>query len=219
MIKYLLLFICFLATTSYAASSMDGGKIMPIVTMDQPQHQVLREMAQPVTFPLNVETIATIENLKTTFASLASPYGKPAGLAAPQIGVSLRIFIVQVPPEAKQKRERVYDTLPPTIYINPSYVPVKKAGMYKDWEGCYSVPGKMGEVERYNEIKFTAYTVEGKKIHRIAKGFLARLLQHETDHLNGKDYTDYSCAGCRFGNEDVMLKVRAEERAKKMDNN
>lgn len=196
------------------ASNVEG-KIMPIVTVDQPHHEVLREIAKPVTFPLDQQSQQTIADLKTTFASLASPYGKPAGLAAPQIGISQRIFIVQIPPEAKQKRQEVFDTIPPTIFINASYTPVESAGKYRDWEGCYSVPGKMGEVDRYFEINFSAYTEEGKPVNFTAKGFYARVLQHETDHLNGKDYLDYHCPDCRFGNESVMLKIRQAEQAKK----
>ncbi|MBX9705556.1 MAG: peptide deformylase [Gammaproteobacteria bacterium] len=191
------------------------GKVMPIVTIDQPNHDVLKTVAQPVTFPLSQESEQTIADLKATFMSLASPYGKPAGLAAPQIGVSQRIFIVQVPPEAKQKRQQVFDTIPPTIFINPSYIPVLSAGKYRDWEGCYSVPNKMGEVDRYFEIDFSAYTEDGKPVHFTAKGFYARLLQHETDHLNGKDYLDHPCKGCRFGDQDAMLKISKAENAKK----
>lgn len=201
---------------AFAAPTVEG-KVMPIVTIDQPNHDVLKTVAQPVTFPLSQESEQTIADLKTTFTSLASPYGKPAGLAAPQIGVSQRIFIVQVPPEAKQKRQQVFDTVPPTIFINPSYTPVLSAGKYRDWEACYSVPGKMGEVDRYFEINFSASTEDGKQVHFTAKGFYARLLQHETDHLNGKDYLDYHCPDCRFGNESVMLKISQAEQEKKQE--
>ena len=119
--------------------------------------------------------------------------------------MSQRIIIIQIPPEAKQKRKEVFDTLRPTVFINPSYTPIVSDGTYKDWEGCYSVPDKLGEVNRYFEIELTAYTESGVKIHRIARGFLARLLQHEIDHLNGKLYIDYSCKDCRFGDQQSML--------------
>ncbi len=209
--KCLLGIVCFVQCAVAASVSSvpinPDGRVMPLVTMDQAHHEVLREVAQPVTFPLDPMAKETISDLKKTFASLASPYGKPAGLAAPQIGISLRIIIIQIPPEAKQKRKEVFDTLPPTVFINPSYVPIKSAGQYKDWEGCYSVPNKTGEVNRYFAIKFTGYTEDGVKVQRTAKGFLARLLQHEIDHLNGTEYIDYHCSTCRFGDQEDMLKL------------
>ena len=189
--KYIFIALTLLLNTTSPATIMQNKNILPLVTIDQPNHSVLRNTAKPITFPLNAEAIKTIAELKATFASLKSPYGKPAGLAAPQIGIPLRMFIVQIPPEAKQKRHEVYDTLPPTVFMNPTYHPLLQQGKYSDIEGCYSVPNKTGEVSRYFTIDFTAYTESGKKIHRIAKGFLARLLQHETDHLNGIVFSDY----------------------------
>ncbi len=211
MVKKLLILIgvlCFSFSAAFAIDNTVQSNIMPLVTIDQKDHHVLRVRANPVHFPLNAEAKKTIVALKSTFVGLESPYGKPAGLAAPQIGVPLRIIIIQIPEEAKQKRQAVYDMLPPTVFINPSYTPYVDQGKYRDWEGCYSVPNKMGEVERYNTIDFSAYTEDGHLIHRIAKGFLARLLQHEIDHLNGKLYIDYYCDQCRFGNEKTILALR-----------
>ncbi|MDQ8039682.1 MAG: peptide deformylase [Rickettsiella sp.] len=169
-----------------------------LVDISMPDHAVLRKSAEPVLFPLDNKTKEFIETFKTFFAGLKSPYGKPAGLAAPQVGYSLRIIIIQIPPEAKEKRKDVYDTLPPTVLINPTYVPIINAGESKDWEGCFSVPDKMGEVYRYKQIRYEAFKVDGKKITGVAKGFLARLLQHEIGHLNGELYIDCLRPDCRY---------------------
>src|SRR5579863_1679109 len=109
---------------------------MQLVTIDLAQHEVLRQIAAEVQFPLDVKTKKFIEELEIFFAELKSPFGKPAGLAAPQVGISQRIIIIQIPPEAKQLRKDVYDVLPPTVLINPIYTPILEDGECKDWEAC-----------------------------------------------------------------------------------
>lgn len=186
-------------------------KPMELVTIEMTQHNVLRTRAQEVTFPLDAKTQTFIQQLREFLEDLKSPLAKPAGLAAPQVGLSERIIIIQVPPEAKTMRKDVFDVLPPTVWINPSYTPVEKDGKNKDWEGCYSVSNKMGEVYRYNTIQYKAFTPEGKHVNGIARGFLARLIQHEVGHLNGELYIDLLCADCRFGSLDDMMLIRKKE--------
>lgn len=196
----------------YALSSLTKlNKVMQLVTIDIPHHEVLRHPAQEVIFPLDTQTQNFIADLQAFFTHMESPFGKPAGLAAPQVGESLRIIIIQVPEEAKRVRKDVYDTLPPTILINPSYVPMTEVGKTKDWEGCYSVPNKMGEVYRYTAIHYQAFDQDGKKITGIAHGFLARLIQHEVGHLNGQLYIDAKCEDCRFGTLHDMMVIRKKE--------
>jgi peptide deformylase len=184
---------------------------MQLTTIDTEDHALLRTKAELITYPLSLEIKTFIQDLKTFFASLASPLGKPAGLAAPQVGKSLSIIIIQVPEEAKKVRKEVYDVLPPTVLINPRFTPLVEAGNSKDWEGCYSVPQKMGEVYRYQEIDYNAFDEMGNLISGRAKGFLARLIQHEVGHLNGELYTDLLTPDCRFGETGVMMKIRKEE--------
>jgi len=181
---------------------------MQIVTIEQADHQVLRQPAQEIKFPLSQEVQQVIDDMKSFIENLASPFGKPAGLAAPQVGHSLRIIFYQIPPEAKDIRKEVDVTVPLTALINPSYTPVKEEGKSIDWEGCYSVPDKMGEVYRYNVIEYQAYTPEGKKISGIARGFQARVIQHEVGHLNGELYTDLIKKDACFGPVDAMLEIR-----------
>ncbi|VVC75770.1 Peptide deformylase [Aquicella siphonis] len=183
---------------------------MQLVTIEQMNHEVLRHPAREIVFPLNADVMQFIQELKHYFDNLKSPFGKPAGLAATQVGKALRIIIIQVPPEARQIRKDVYDTLPPTVLINPSYAPVDES-KNKDWEGCYSVPGLMGEVYRYTEIEYQAYREDGMLITGTARGFLARLIQHEVGHLNGELYVDLFQSDCRRGNFDDMMKIRLSE--------
>lgn len=202
--KFLYLILLFLYKISfcYALTNSNKGNNMKdtlqLVTIEEDNHDILLKSSTSVIFPLNSSQQKFISTLQKFFHNLKSPLGKPAGLAAPQVGYPFKIVIIQIPPEAKEKRKDVYDILSPTILINPVYTPILNAGQNKDWEGCFSVPNKMGEVYRYNEIHYEAYTLEGKKISAHAKGFLARLIQHEIDHLNGKLYTDYLCNDCRF---------------------
>lgn len=185
-------------------------KPMELVTIDLSHHEILKQRAKEVKFPLEAKTQKFIQEIREFLATLKNP----AGLAAPQVGVSLRIIIIQVPPEVKEIRKDVYDTLPPTVLINPFYTPIAKQSKNKDWEGCFSVPNKMGEVYRYNAIKYEAYTPDGKKITGVAKGFLARLIQHEVGHLNGELYIDLLSSDCRYGSQDEMLKIRKKEMEK-----
>lgn len=184
---------------------------MQLVTLDSPNHNVLRQDAQEVQFPLDAKTQKFITEFQAFFAELKSPFGKPAGLAAPQVGTSLRIFMLQIPEEAKKIRKDVQDTIPATMFINLNYSPLESEGKYKDWEGCFSVNDKMGEVQRYHSIKYEAYTVEGKKISGTAHGLFARIIQHETDHLNGQLFIDLVRPEDRVGTFDEMMKVRKAE--------
>jgi len=106
---------------------------------------------------------------------------KGAGLAAPQIGVSLRVVIFGVEhnsryPDAEQ--------IPQTVLINPLIEPCGDA-MDIAWEGCLSVPGMRGVVPRYTKIRYAGVDQYGKQIDRIVTDFHARVVQHECDHLDG----------------------------------
>lgn len=180
---------------------------MELVTIDSSEKALLRKRAKTLHFPLDKNTQSFIRELSGFLKTL----NNPAGLAANQLGQSVQITIIQIPPEAKLVRKNVENVLPPTIFINPSYTPIPEAGKSKDWEGCFSVPGKMGEVYRYNAIHYEAYTVDGEKMAGIARGFFARALQHEIGHLNGELYIDLLCDDCRFGPLEEMMKIRKAE--------
>lgn len=103
------------------------------------------------------------------------------GLAAPQIGVNLRVVIFEV---AGNPRYPEAEAVPQTVLINPVITPVKKK-MEEDWEGCLSVPGLRGLVPRYINIRYQGRDEYGALIDRTVSDFHARVVQHECDHLDG----------------------------------
>ena len=104
-----------------------------------------------------------------------------AGLAAPQIGVGLRVVIFGV-----QSNSRYPDAegVPETVLINPFITPLGEA-MEEDWEGCLSVPGLRGMVPRHAQIRYQGRDEYGALIDRTVSGFHARVVQHECDHIDG----------------------------------
>ncbi|HXH76850.1 MAG TPA: peptide deformylase [Bacteriovoracaceae bacterium] len=108
------------------------------------------------------------------------------GIAAPQIGESLQIALIELP-EINRYGETV--DLPLTTFINPviEYLTVEEQGF---WEGCLSVPGLRGFVERPKQVKVTYLNEKGEVQEIVAEGFLATVLQHELDHLTGTLYVD-----------------------------
>ena len=103
------------------------------------------------------------------------------GLAAPQIGVSLRVIIFEV---SSNPRYPEAETVPQTVLINPVLTPLSDA-MEEGWEGCLSVPGMRGLVPRYTHLRYQGRDEYGALIDRTVSGFHARVVQHECDHLDG----------------------------------
>jgi peptide deformylase len=129
------------------------------------------------------------------------------GLAAPQIGVDLQLVIFGF-----EKSERYPDapTVPRTILLNPLVTPLSQ-DMEEGWEGCLSVPGLRGAVNRFTLVRYQGIDPQGQPIDRTAEGFHARVVQHECDHLIGRLYpsriTDFS----KFGYTDVLFPGEAGE--------
>jgi peptide deformylase len=126
---------------------------------------------------------------------------KGAGLAAPQIGVDLRLVIFGF-----ERNER-YPEAPPvpmTVLINPEIMPLS-AQEEEGWEGCLSVPGLRGVVPRHASIRYRGFDLEGQPIDRLAEGFHARVVQHECDHLDGRLYPMRVRDFSRFGFTSVLF--------------
>ncbi|WP_300733076.1 peptide deformylase [Pseudomonas sp.] len=123
------------------------------------------------------------------------------GLAAPQIGVDLQLVIFGF-----EHSERYPDAepVPQTILINPLITPLSPA-VAEDWEGCLSVPGLRGTVERYERIRYEGLTPKGELIVREADGFHARVVQHECDHLIGRLYPSRIKDFTQFGFTEVLF--------------
>lgn len=129
------------------------------------------------------------------------------GLAAPQIGVPLRVVIFGV-----DKNERYPDaeTVPQTVLINPVLTPLSDE-MEEGWEGCLSVPGMRGLVPRHRKLRYQGRDEHGTPIDRTVSGFHARVVQHECDHLDGilypmriRDLRDFGFSEVLFPGQDLQ---------------
>lgn len=123
------------------------------------------------------------------------------GLAAPQIGVNLRVVIFEV---AGNPRYPEAEAVPQTVLINPRITPLKKK-MEEDWEGCLSVPGLRGIVPRYIDIRYQGFDEYGSVIDRTVSNFHARVVQHECDHLDGILYPMRMRDLSKLGYTDVLF--------------
>jgi len=122
---------------------------------------------------------ALLQDMRDTMAA-----EEGAGIAAPQIGVSLRVVIFGF-----ESNERYPDAppVPATVLINPT-LEVQDDEREEGWEGCLSVPGMRGLVPRYKRLRYRGFDASGQPIDRTVDGFHARVVQHEVDHLDGVLY-------------------------------
>jgi len=127
-----------------------------------------------------------------------------AGLAAPQVGVGLRVVIFGV---EKNPRYPDAESVPQTVLINPVLTPLTEA-MEEGWEGCLSVPGMRGLVPRYTYLRYQGRDQYGALIDRSVSGFHARVVQHECDHLDGVLYPMRINDLRNFGYSDVLFPER-----------
>ena len=114
------------------------------------------------------------------------------GLAAPQVGVLKKIFVVDVGDEENKQ---------PFVFINPEIL--EREGVQVGFEGCLSVPGKSGKVARAEKVRVKAFNQDMEEFELEADGFLARAIQHEYDHLNGVVYVD-KIEGRLYDNEELQ---------------
>ena len=140
---------------------------------------VLLQVAQPVQAFDTPELAALLEDMRETMAALDG-----AGLAAPQIGVSLQVVIFGV---GSNPRYPDAEAVPYTELLNPVLEPVGDA-VEEGWEGCLSVPGMRGLVPRWASLRYRGFTPAGDPVDRMVSGFHARVVQHECDHLMGVLY-------------------------------
>lgn len=142
---------------------------------------ILRQVAQPI-FNIQDQSIqALIDNLLTTLT-----HSNGVGIAAPQVGKSYRLLIVASRPNARYPHAPIME---PTAMINPQLV-CHSGEVVKDWEGCLSVPGIRGLIPRYRQIEVEYTTREGNCVRQELTDFVARIFQHESDHLNGMVFLD-----------------------------
>lgn len=169
--------------------------------------EILRKEAKRLSFPLSEEDLRDIKLVEAKYDSEENC----SGLAAPQFGISKAFMVFATPDDESFKKFRPdwTDSMPKSIWINPSYEGIENAGKHSDWEACFSVVGIAGFVPRYNKINYTAFDMEGNLISGSCEGFLARIIQHETDHLNGILFVDKAVPGTVM-TIDAYRKMRAE---------
>jgi peptide deformylase len=124
-----------------------------------------------------------------------------AGLAAPQIGVGLRVVIFGV--HANPRYPEV-EEVPDTVLVNPELAPLSEE-IEESWEGCLSVPGMRGWVPRWLRLRYAGFDEHGRRFERSVEGFHARVVQHECDHLDGILYPMRIRDLAKFGFNDALF--------------
>jgi peptide deformylase len=170
-------------------------------------HEILRMgdprllcVSQPVRDPGAPELRSLVDDM---FETMQAANG--AGLAAPQIGVPLRVVIFgYADPAMRNPRYPDADPVPQTVLINPLVEPLTEA-LEEGWEGCLSVPGLRGIVPRIARVRYSGLGLDGRRIERVADGFHARVVQHECDHLDGILFPMRVRDFGRFGFTDVLF--------------
>lgn len=160
-------------------------------------NQQLSSPSLPVTDFHDPKLIKLIEDMKDTMNEK-----KGVGIAAPQIGINLRVVIFGFEKSERYPNEA---PVPFTILINP-VIEILSDEMIDGWEGCLSVPGLRGLVSRYQKIKYMGFDLNQNTIERYASNFHARIIQHECDHLDGILFPRRIKDIRYFGFEDEILK-------------
>ncbi|MGQ9888593.1 MAG: peptide deformylase [Aggregatilineales bacterium] len=156
---------------------------MAILTIIYPDNPILRKKAHRVTiFDSKLQKLA--EDMVETM--LAAP---GVGLAAPQVAVSQRLIVVRLPDDDESSKE--YGDQAGVLYtvVNPEIVKASKE-MVEGVEACLSIPGYFGTVDRHASVVIRGQDLKGKALRIKASGWLARVFQHEIDHLDGRLYID-----------------------------
>ncbi len=143
--------------------------------------RVLRLQAEAVADVHDAGIVQIIEAMQTTLAATSG-----VGIAAPQISESKRVIIMASRPTPRYPSAPLME---PTVMINPGFEILSET-REKDWEGCLSIPGIRALVPRYQEILIHYTDQQGGSVETQLSGFVARIFQHEVDHLEGKTYLD-----------------------------
>lgn len=155
---------------------------MALLKIARMGHPVLVRRAEEVADPTAREVRRLIEDMIETMED-----AEGVGLAAPQVHVGKRIIIFKAP-DSRAGDDDPKSVTPLTALINPVIEPLGEE-MVDGFEGCLSIPGLTGVVPRYNRIRYRGFAPNGAPVEREASGFHARVVQHETDHLDGILYT------------------------------
>jgi peptide deformylase len=174
---------------------------MSVRTVLRMGHPLLQQVAAPVERFGTAELLELVADMDDTMRARNG-----AGIAAPQIGVSLRVVLFEV---THNPRYPQAEPVPYTVLVNPVLEPI---GTERDeaWEGCLSVPGLRGVVERFTQLRYRGFDPEGRPIERTVAGFHARVVQHEVDHLDGILFPMRIADMRLFGFEDELFPNHAD---------
>lgn len=162
---------------------------------------LLLQNAAPITMFDTPELHALIQDMQDTMRVMNG-----AGIAAPQIGVSLQVVIFGQNESDTYNNSRYPDAdlVPYTVLINPELTPIGDV-LEDGWEGCLSLPGMRGIVPRHTRMHYKGHDQYGNVIDRLVSGFHARVVQHECDHLDGILYPMRIIDLSKFGFTDVIF--------------
>ncbi|GAB4434960.1 MAG: peptide deformylase [Anaerolineae bacterium] len=185
-----------------------GNRDMAIRQIITPENPVLRRKARKVT-AFDRDLQALIDDMLETMRAAPG-----VGLAAPQVGVSQRVIVIDMPDDEEVYGPGAGET---HIVVNPEIVKASRETV-EGTEGCLSIPGYAGAVERAESVKVRGQDRHGKPVRIKAEGWLARVFQHEIDHLDGVLFIDRASAVWRVDEEvedgPTPLAVTAEAAAK-----
>jgi peptide deformylase len=167
--------------------------IREVLRMGDPR---LWQVSAPVKTFGTPELAELLRDMRETMAHLSG-----AGLAAPQIGVQLRVVIFGV---KSNPRYPDVEEVPDTVLINPELTPLDTE-LEEGWEGCLSVPGMRGWVPRWRKLRYKGFDEKGNRFQREVEGFHARVVQHEVDHLDGVLYPMRIRDFTRFGFNEALF--------------
>ncbi|GAN70075.1 peptide deformylase [Acetobacter syzygii] len=166
---------------------------MSVLAIARMGHPILLQRAVEVEDVNAPQIRLLLQNMRETLTESGG-----VGLAAPQVYVSLRMFLYSVPPARSEGEED-----PPRsvqALINPVLEPVGSDTVPR-LEGCLSIPGLRGEVPRYRQVRYKGWNEHGVWVEGVASGFCANVMQHEMDHLDGILYPMRMTDMARFGFE------------------
>jgi peptide deformylase len=146
---------------------------MALLTIAKMGHPILARQAEKIADPTEPRWRALVEDMKETMAAVDG-----AGLAAPQVEIGVQLVIFTIPGEEGE---------PLHVLINPEIESLSDERV-ENYEACLSVPGLIGKVPRWTQIRYRGFDLDGTLIEREARGFHARIVQHECDHLWGRLY-------------------------------
>jgi peptide deformylase len=171
-------------------TDQNAAEVLEIVDCGDP---VLRQLARRVD-PADLRTAQLQRLIAQMRATMEDAPG--VGLAAPQVGVPIQLAVIQDAPErwshltAEELAARERSALPFAVLVNPVVLPVDEEGTASFYEGCLSVPGLTGVVARHRTVRVEALDENGRPVDRVLRGWSARIIQHEVDHLRGILYLD-----------------------------